>query len=64
MTNTSATSQPQAVPIAASAPGGAPLEADPQHRLEEVLPDIVKVAQKVGGMKRLAEIVTALSEAR
>ena len=43
-------------------PNGAHNEHDEQHRLQDVLPDIKDLAQKVGGMKRLAEIVAALDD--
>jgi hypothetical protein len=39
-----------------------PTEAD-TNRLQEVLPEIKDLAQKVGGMKNLAEIAEALEEA-
>jgi hypothetical protein len=34
----------------------------PQHRLQDVLPEIKDLAQKVGGFKRLADIAADLAE--
>ena len=42
-----------------SAPGGSP-----QHRLQDVLPEITNLAQRVGGMKQLAEIIATLQQAK
>ena len=36
----------------------------PQTRLEEVLPQIKDLAQKVGGMHQLAEIIKSLEQAK
>jgi hypothetical protein len=33
----------------------------PQHRLQDVLPEIRELAQKVGGYKQLAELVETLA---
>ncbi len=38
--------------------------ADPEHRLQDILPQIKEIAQKVGGLKRLAEIVQTLAETK
>ncbi len=35
-----------------------------QHRLQEVLPEIKDLAQKVGGMKQLAEIAETLDQTK
>ncbi len=47
-------------PVAETLQGGGP--ADP-GRLQEVLPEIKDLAQKVGGMKNLAEIAETLDRA-
>jgi hypothetical protein len=67
-------SQPQAAhaqpvdPVADALQGVA--EGEPEQepasgstRLQEVLPEIKELAQKVGGMKRLAEIAETLQQA-
>ena len=38
-------------------PPATPMPAAPQHRLGEVLPEIMQLAQRVGGLKHLEEIV-------
>jgi hypothetical protein len=41
-------------------PQAAPPAAAPQYRLQEVLPAIMQLAQRVGGLKHLEEIVRDL----
>lgn len=38
-------------------PAASPVNTGPQHRLQDVLPDIMQLAQRVGGLKQLEEIV-------
>jgi hypothetical protein len=38
--------------------------ADPEHRLQDILPQIKDFAQKVGGLKKLAEIVQTLDQVK
>jgi CBS domain-containing protein len=45
-------------PVGKDQPGGA------QHRLQDVLPEVKDVAQKVGGFKQLAEIAETLERPR
>jgi hypothetical protein len=47
-------------PVAGTLPGA---EAADPNRLQEVLPQIKDLAQKVGGMKKLAEIAETLEQA-
>jgi hypothetical protein len=49
--------QPHPAADAASEPAD-----DPKTRLQDVLPEINQIAQKVGGYQRLAEIVETLNE--
>lgn len=39
---------------------GDPLAAPPETRLQEVLPEISRLAQRVGGLKHLEEIIRDL----
>ena len=41
---------------------GDPLAAPPESRLQEVLPEINRLAQRVGGLKQLEEIIRDLRE--
>ena len=36
--------------------------ADPEHCLQDILPEIKQMAQKVGGLKKLVEIVQTLDQ--
>lgn len=42
-------------------PGAA---APSQHRLQDILPEINDLAQRVGGMKQLAEIIKTLQQSK
>ena len=70
-TNHIAQSQPESAhaqpvdPVAHALEGVADADQAPRtdpNRLQEVLPEIKDLAQKVGGMKKLAEIAETLEE--
>ncbi|MCI0458234.1 MAG: hypothetical protein L0Z62_14815 [Gemmataceae bacterium] len=57
--------QPQAAHAQPIDPAAHALEGNQeQPRLQEILPEIQSLAQKVGGMKRLAEIIETLEQSR
>ena len=55
---------PAAPPFSSQEPAGASGQTSEQHRLQDLLPQIREVAQKVGGFKRLAEIAETLAQSK
>jgi hypothetical protein len=57
--------QPQAAHAQPVDPTAQALEGNPEQLpLQEILPEIQNLAQKVGGMKRLVEIIETLEQSR
>jgi hypothetical protein len=51
-------------PLAGQVQAGNIPATSAQHRLQDILPQIKELAQKVGGFQRLAEIVQTLAETK
>jgi hypothetical protein len=59
---TTGVAEPRSAEELRNAPGLEP--ADPEHRLQDILPQIKEIAQKVGGLRKLAEIIQTLDQTR
>jgi uncharacterized protein involved in copper resistance len=51
-------------PELAAAPTAQPELTHEKQRLQEVLPDIIELAQRVGGLRQLAELIDTLEHTR